>query len=111
MAKWISRIPEVTAGLTLKADVAPKAAADRVVQGAKRRSRVDTGRMRDGWDKEETGRGEYTVFNDVDYTIYNELGTMHMSAQPMLSPALEEEYQRDLMAKDIDEVLGGMGLL
>jgi HK97 gp10 family phage protein len=111
MARWISRIPQVTTGLKLKADVAPKAAADRVVNGAKRRSRVDTGRMRDAWDKEQTGPGEWTVFNDVDYTIYNEFGTVHMSAQPMLSPALEEEYQRDLFAKDIDQVFGGTGLL
>lgn len=30
------------------------------------------------------------VFNMVSYTIYNEYGTIHMSAQPMLRPSVEE---------------------
>jgi HK97 gp10 family phage protein len=111
MAKWISRIPRSHRRPQVQGRRRAESRSRPRRQGAKRRSRVDTGRMRDAWDKEQTGPGEWTVFNDVDYTIYNEFGTVHMSAQPMLSPALEEEYQRDLFAKDIDQVFGGTGLL
>lgn len=103
MSRWISSIPEITADLKVKADVATRNGAKRVVDGAKRRSRVDTGRMREGWDYEQTGPAEYTVFNDVDYTIYNEFGTRNMSAQPMLGPATEEERHREAIAKEIAE--------
>lgn len=64
-----------------------------IKEGAQRRSRVDTGAMRDGWHVEPAGDG-FIVANDVDYAIYNEFGTVHMTAQPMLHPAADEVMGR-----------------
>lgn len=61
---------------------------------AARRSRVDTGAMRDGWMAEMTGPSEGTVFNDVPHTIFNEVGTVKMPAQPMLAPAIDSARPR-----------------
>lgn len=55
---------------------------------AARRSRVDTGQMRDGWAVTMDSPTSGTVLNEVPHTIYNEWGTVHMSAQPMLTPAV-----------------------
>lgn len=64
-----------------------------VVQIAKDNSRVDTGRMQKGWSRQKIGKGKrggYRIFNTVPYTIYNEYGTIKMSAQPMLGPAMKQ---------------------
>ena len=61
-----------------------------VENSAKGASRVRTGSMRAGWTSEMIGEHEGVVYNLVDYTVYNEYGTRHMAAQPMLAPAVEE---------------------
>jgi HK97 gp10 family phage protein len=61
---------------------------------AARRSRVKTGAMRDGWTATMTGPAAGTVSNDVPYTAYNEYGTVRMSAQPMLTPAVDHATPR-----------------
>lgn len=53
------------------------------------RSRVDTGEMRDGWHAFNLDAYTYELSNEVPHTIYNEYGTVHMSAQPMATPAVE----------------------
>ncbi len=57
--------------------------------GAAARSRVDTGAMQKGWQTAEVDDDTSQVGNAVEWVIYNELGTRHMSAQPMLYPAVE----------------------
>jgi HK97 gp10 family phage protein len=57
---------------------------------AKQFSRVDTGEMRDAWQWEATGAGTGQLVNDSDHVLYNEYGTVNMSAQPMARPALEQ---------------------
>lgn len=74
-------------------DAARRQAAENIARGAARRSRVRTGKMQAGWTAEH-GPEDSVVFNPVDYTIHNEYGTVHMSAQPMLTPAVEEERAR-----------------
>lgn len=61
---------------------------------AARRSRVDTGAMRDGWATVMDSPTSGTVVNEVEHTSYNEWGTVHMSAQPMLTPAVESARPR-----------------
>lgn len=63
----------------------------RIEAGAKRRARVDTGAMRAGLQGRKTGRHDGRVEGLVAHTIYNELGTVDMAAQPMLVPAAEDE--------------------
>jgi HK97 gp10 family phage protein len=110
MATWKSTIPQIRRELDLRAETASKNAAERVVQGAKLRSRVRSGTMRGGWQFERTGRHEYTVDNPVDWTIYNEFGTRYMSAQPMLGPAMEEEAHSNAMIDEVQKAFdNGLG--
>jgi hypothetical protein len=47
------------------------------------------------------GEMEGVVYNLVEYTVYNEFGTVFMPAAPMLTPAIEEskdEFVNDLAA-------------
>lgn len=94
-----SLLPEIIVGSEAKISVAVEKAASRIESGAKDRSRVDTGTMRAGWEYQMEGNHQATVFNLVEYTIYNEYGTVHMSAQPMLHPAVEEV--KDEFATDV----------
>lgn len=63
------------------------------------KSRVATGNMRAGWQGMMVSANEGVVFNLVSYTIFNEYGTVYMSAQPMLRPAVEEtrsDFEADM---------------
>lgn len=65
----------------------------RILQIARRLSRVRTGEMKRGWTREKTGTGKdagYIIYNDVEHTIYNEYGTVRMAAKPMLRPAIAQ---------------------
>lgn len=94
-----SRIPKIIllsqSGVTL----AVRKAEAAIERRAKEKSRVDTGAMRGGWQHRATSSMEGVVFNLVSYTIYNEYGTVNMSAQPMLRPAIEEtrgEFEKNI---------------
>jgi HK97 gp10 family phage protein len=95
----VDNIPEITA----KAVVGTAAAIEKTAKGikkeAKDRSRVESGEMRDGWEAVEHDQFEWEVLNEVEHTIYNEFGTVYMSAQPMLGPAVQNhkaELERDI---------------
>lgn len=85
-----SRIPAIIAYSSAKASRAVRKAEADIVRRSMARSRYDTGNMRGGWQSREVGEFEGVVFNLVSYTIYNEYGTVNMSAQPMLRPAVED---------------------
>lgn len=85
-----SRIPQIILLSERKVAAAVRRAEASIERRAKQRSRVDTGNMRGGWQHQAQGPMEGIVFNLVDYTIFHEYGTVHMSAQPMLRPAIEE---------------------
>lgn len=85
-----SRIPLIITGSYRKARRAREAAQKNMVRIAQENSRVDSGTMRAGWEDEEISALEGRVFNLVAWTVHNEYGTIHMSAQPMLRPAVEQ---------------------
>jgi HK97 gp10 family phage protein len=85
-----SRIPKIVAESRLKASLAVHKTAHDIEAGAKQRSRVDTGAMKSGWQTTIHGPFEAEVSNSVEHSIFNELGTESMPAQPMLTPAVEE---------------------
>lgn len=89
MARWTSRVPQITANAERKAALAVAKTALDVETGAKERSRVDTGQMREGWETVEHGPHEREVVNPVEHTIHNEFGTVNSPAQPMATPAAE----------------------
>lgn len=94
IVRYINRFPEIiVAGNSGTAAALDRAAAD-IEAGAKMRSRVDTGAMRQGWTHETVNRFSRMVYNPVYYTIFNEYGTIYMSAQPMIRPALAEVTPR-----------------
>jgi len=85
-----SRIPAIIAGAEARAQLVVEKTVFDIEAGCKLRSRVDKGQMRNGWTGEMTGAVEGTVYNPVEHTIFNELGTVHMEPQPMLAPSVEE---------------------
>lgn len=84
-----NRFPGMSAKLNAGLRAQVQDTGGEVRDGAKARSRVDTGEMRAGWEFHMTGDLSGEVSNPVPHTIYNEYGTVHMSAQPMAHPAAD----------------------
>jgi HK97 gp10 family phage protein len=80
----------LAAGLKPRANALVAETIVAVRDSAKAHSRVDTGEMRDGWTADQTSDTHGTVSNDVPHTVFNEYGTVKMTAQPMLHPAMDE---------------------
>lgn len=99
--KLTNRFPAIIAvGNSGTAEDAEQAAIA-IEQGCKEKSRYATGTMRNGWQTEQVDTMTWRVFNPVGYTIFNELGTVFMSAQPMLIPTIEEvmpDFEADVRA-------------
>lgn len=95
----VSRFPQIILYSEAKIRSAVRKAEAAIIRRAQERSRVDTGYMRGGWQNRIVSSMEGIVFNLVEYTIYNEFGTVNMAAQPMLRPAVEEtreEFESDI---------------
>ena len=73
-----------------RASTAVKQTLKDMQKTAKARSRVDTGQMKRSWvvAMEDDHSGE--LANTANHSKFNEYGTRHMSAQPMLHPAVEQ---------------------
>lgn len=93
MSTLTSRFGDIANGMEAKAAAAVQHAGLRVEAGAKRRARVDTGFMRGELRWRPEGPLEGSVIAGAKYTIHHEYGTRHMSAQPMLVPAVEDARQ------------------
>jgi HK97 gp10 family phage protein len=87
-----SRIPEIAAALSPEVMVAVEAGAETIVEAAKARVPVDTGRLRDAIHTEIEGAGVYVVAGDREafYGHIIEHGSVYAPARPFLLPALEE---------------------
>jgi hypothetical protein len=85
-----SRIPTIIAEAEARTALVVEKTVFDIEGGCKARSRVDKGQMREGWTGEMTGAAEGIVYNPVEHSIFNELGTTNMPAQPMLTPSVEE---------------------
>lgn len=95
----VSRFPQIIVYSEAKVRNAIRKAEANIIRRAQERSRVDTGYMRGGWQSRVISSMEGIVYNLVEYTIYNEFGTVNMAAQPMLRPAVEEtreEFESDI---------------
>lgn len=65
----------------------------RVERKAKMKAAVDTGSMRNGIFVARVGMLRYKVTSPAGYSVYVELGTRKMKAQPFLGPAVKEESE------------------
>lgn len=65
----------------------------RVERKAKMKAAVDTGFMRNGIFVVRVGMLRYKVISPAGYSVYVELGTRKMKAQPFLGPAVKEESE------------------
>ncbi|TLQ06062.1 HK97 gp10 family phage protein [Marinilactibacillus psychrotolerans] len=64
----------------------------RVERKAKMLAPWDTGWMSMNIYSDMVSAWIYEVVSPVEYSIYQELGTRYMAAQPFMYPALQEEY-------------------
>jgi hypothetical protein len=86
----VNRFPDIAMSLQPRVDmVLRKTCADIIGAAMARTLRIDTGAMKAGYRSEKTEDLRYIVYNLMHYHIYHELGTIHISAMPMLVPALE----------------------
>lgn len=95
---WRSRIPELTEKAIAETEAIIERFGFRVEAGAKSRARVDTGFMRGEIRFERLGPYEGEVRGNAEYTIFHELGTSTMAAQPMFGPAAEEVREEFIVA-------------
>jgi HK97 gp10 family phage protein len=87
--KVTSHIPQLSAAVKQKAELAvTKAAADIEAQ-AKVRAPVDTGLLKNSIQSRREGDLRHIVESPVHYSVYQEFGTRKMPAQPFMLPAVE----------------------
>ncbi len=89
-ARLISKLPWIISKADKEIQAIVEEALFNIEFGAAERSRVDTGQMMRGWQSEMTGKHQGVVYNMVNHSYYNEYGTVMMTAQPMLAPAIAE---------------------
>src|SRR5688500_1832359 len=89
-----NRFPELEAKVPgLVGRIVAKTAHD-VQAEAQDLSRLDIGTMKAGWTAEQEAETVWVVYNGGAHVIFNEYGTVHMSAQPMLAPAVDHAKPR-----------------
>lgn len=84
-----SKIPRLRKELRKRAGQVVRKAALDIEAHAKTLAPVDTGALRNSIQMQPTGELSAEVAVGVDYGLYVEMGTIHMAAQPFLTPAVE----------------------
>lgn len=95
--------------ITLDKDIPPlvlERLGARVVELAKQIVPVRTGRLRDSITMKFNGKDEVVIGSDVDYSVYVELGTSRMAAQPYLIPSLFQAINE--LSEEFPEFLNGV---
>lgn len=82
-----NRIPQIMAAMPVQVDaIVGKVAAD-VMADSQQRAPIDTGNLRGSHYFRKVGQAFYQVGASAAYTLYVEMGTRNMRAQPFLIPA------------------------
>lgn len=112
--RYLERLKNYTVEL---AEEALDEVTKEALEVAKDHSRVDTGAMREGWERTGEGFGSteqklmIEISNQTEnsygetYTPFHERGTKYIDPQPMLSPAMQ--YVKDNLAQAIADKLTG----
>ena len=93
-----NHFPQVAAGAQAAVDLVLDAAAARVEADSKNRAPVDKGVLKGSGGHANTGKNERTVYFTAEHAKYQEYGTIKMSAQPFLTPAVEANREWILKA-------------
>jgi HK97 gp10 family phage protein len=99
----MNRVPEVMAGLRAAAIQAVQQTAAQVQTDAKSFCPVRTGALRESIRTEMDGDLTAAVGSDLNYSVFVELGTRRMTAQPYLTPAVE--VARGQFATTIEDLM------
>jgi hypothetical protein len=87
LTEYESQIPKIIGELRIGLAELTEEAGLLFQEEARSRARVRTGDMRRGIKWKPVGEFEGEVVGEMPYTIFNEYGTIYMSAQPMFGPA------------------------
>jgi len=90
--KMIDLFPERIAQANAGTHATIKETGEKMRQIAFDLSRYDTGKMREGWATQfhpSANEPFLVLYNPVEYTFFNEYGTVYMDAAPMARPAAE----------------------
>lgn len=98
MPLTVNHFPRIIAECEAGVEAALTAACVFIMDGSERRARVASGDMKSGFRYEILTGFSAKVWNEKEYAIYNEFGTKHMSAQPMMRPAVDETEPKFLEA-------------
>lgn len=90
--KFIRQVEQKQRTVRLVVDAELRRSANRVERKAKILAPVDTGWLRTQIYNEQQKLLHYRVTSPALYSVYLELGTRYMSAQPFLDPALRAEW-------------------
>lgn len=90
--KFLSQVKRKPAQMQRAVDQELNRSALRVERKAKMNAPWDTGWLSNSIYSSKEMFLTYKVISPVEYSVYQELGTRYMSAQPFLYPALEDEY-------------------
>lgn len=94
--------PQIVIALPGATGAVVRKVAAAVQTEAKDRAAVDTGFMRDSIHIKMQSETEALVIAGAYYSIYVEMGTRHMAAQPFMAPAA------DAVRSNLDSIIGSI---
>lgn len=103
--KFVSRVKQLPEKTQRSVDKELGLSSLRVERQAKIYAPWDTGWLSNHIYANKVGNLQYEVVSPVHYSIYLELGTRYMMAQPFMYPALEEEYWP--LMRRLSQIVGG----
>lgn len=86
LSQCLADLDQLGARIEHGTDQAINEAGEECMAGAKSRARVDTGAMRNAI-RHEHKKLSSSVISPVDHSVFNEFGTVKMSAQPFMRPS------------------------
>jgi HK97 gp10 family phage protein len=85
-----NNFPKIAANLEPRVGKAVAKAALDIEAKAKSAAPVDTGNLKNSIQASEVGPTHWRVTAGADYSLYVEMGTVFMAAQPFMGPAVDQ---------------------
>ena len=106
MAKLVSRLSVIADGMDSAISEALNETADFILTMVRIFAPVDTGRLRDSYEKKQDTPLSVLIGSSVNYAIFQEYGTSRQSGTPHLIPAfaLGEQFLRNKLIAKIESL-------